>query len=740
VNLQRRTLYSIGIALILLQLMVMGVGGLLARDGLTRSEQITARQMLNVGEKLLNEQVEELERRGEVISVWDDTYRFLKDPQIDASDREYLGANFTPEVLNGTFDLSFIILLDNKKQILFELFTDGAAKPQEFPGYLREWAQEELAKGIDKNHAHLFAANGELWVFIVQLVVRSDGSGSSTGFLLAGKQLGDELSTRILGYLTAISPVNPNFGEQVDQMASVRIAASDAPRLDADQIIVGDVVIAERFMKNIEGSQQILLQIKKSSSFSLFVLPAVILGGGLVLLNALVFGLVVYRQLNALVLKPLGTLSKEIEAIDERQDTSQRVTITAQGSQDDEISTVAKAINELLSRSEGLRTELKQAVANTETALASKTQFLSRVSHELRTPMNGVLGFAQLLEFEALSPSQQDHVNQIRRSGQHLLGLINDLLDINQADVKALGLSLEPVNWRDVVQECLDMVSVLAQHHNTIIVQQVEPERYSQADRRRLKQVILNLVSNAIKYSDHHEGRVLLSLEAMERNGIAGHRLSVRDNGPGLSAEQQKRLFTPFDRLGAEMGRIEGTGLGLVLTKYLVEAMQGEIGVQSEPGKGSSFMVWLPYAESPSISSTAVVRKAAMVPTPVKTTAARVLYIEDNPANRQLVAAIIRQRPSIELVLANSGQDGLSVLKHGDFDLLLLDLHLPDLSGQAILAHIRRDARLKSMPVVVVSADATPENTQALLAAGAQDYLSKPFEVAALLEIIDRLG
>jgi signal transduction histidine kinase/ActR/RegA family two-component response regulator len=380
--------------------------------------------------------------------------------------------------------------------------------------------------------------------------------------------------------------------------------------------------------------------------------------------------------------------------------------------------------------------ELQRAREVADDANRAKSQFLSRMSHELRTPLNSVLGFAQVLELADLEPRDRDSVEHILKAGNHLLSLINEVIDISRVESGDIALSPESVLANELVTETLDLMRPLATARSIHIVsdRQATCLHYVFADRQRLKQILLNLLSNAVKYN-RIGGTVAVTCEEV---GVNRLRLKVTDTGPGISSEDMQLLFVPFERLGAKLTDVEGSGIGLALSKRLAEAMGGSLGLESTVGSGSTFWVELPLVEGAveryeRLSSTI----ASHEPPPVSDSVHRVLYIEDNLANITLVQRILAERPDIELVPAMQGRLGVDLAHQHRPHLILLDLHLPDIQGDEVLSMLRDDPATAAVPVVVVSADATPGQVQRLQSAGAVAYLTKPFNVRELLHTID---
>ncbi|MBI5087438.1 MAG: response regulator [Actinobacteria bacterium] len=382
--------------------------------------------------------------------------------------------------------------------------------------------------------------------------------------------------------------------------------------------------------------------------------------------------------------------------------------------------------------------ELERAREAADGANKAKSQFLSRMSHELRTPLNAVLGFAQVLELSDLEPRDRDSVEHILKGGNHLLSLINEVIDISRVESGDISLSPESVLANELVTETLDLMRPLATARSIHIASDRRSTclHYVFADRQRLKQILLNLLSNAVKYN-RVGGTVAVTCEEVAGNRL---RLKVTDTGAGIAPDDIRLLFVPFERLGANLTDVEGSGIGLALSKRLAEAMGGELGVESTVGTGSTFWVELPLVEGAveryeRLSAT--VAPHGHEPAPAAESAQHVLYIEDNLANITLVQRILADRGDIELVPAMQGRLGVDLAHQRRPDLILLDLHLPDIQGDEVLRQLRDDPATASIPVVVVSADATAGQVQRLQSAGAVAYLTKPFNVRELLQTID---
>ena len=460
-----------------------------------------------------------------------------------------------------------------------------------------------------------------------------------------------------------------------------------------------------------------------------------------VLVAGLIFAAINLLLLERLVLRRTSRLSRDVHKIGAVDDLSARLSVAGR----DELAQLGFSINEMLGRLESYEREradaaaqLRQAKDEAERANRAKSEFLSRMSHELRTPLNAVLGFGQLLEMDELLPEQRQGVEQILKSGRHLLELINEVLDIARIESDRLTVALEPVEVGALMQEVLDMTRPLAAQSNIQLTMNLDGSaaRHVQADRQRLKQIVLNLVSNAIKYNCAN-GQASLTCEEVAGDAGARLRLKVSDTGAGLSAEQQEQLFTPFARLGAEKSSIEGTGLGLAISSRLAEAMGGGLAVTTAPGKGSTFWVELPLVDAAPIARIEPEPDAALLEP--GDTRALVLYVEDNLSNLTLVQRMLAHRPQFRLLSATHGQHGLELARKHRPHLILLDLQLPDIMGDEVLHLLQTDAATRTIPVVMLSADATPDQIERLLAAGATRYLTKPLDVANFRRVLDEI-
>jgi len=410
-----------------------------------------------------------------------------------------------------------------------------------------------------------------------------------------------------------------------------------------------------------------------------------------------------------------------------------RITVRLMRSSDDRPQRVVATVQDI--SDEHKMRELERARQAAEAANQAKNEFLSRMSHELRTPLNAMLGFTQLLEMDGKAPltaTQHARTAQILQAGWHLLEMINDTLDLSRIEAGALRLDPSTLDLSTLLPEAQALVEAEAQARQIRIRSEIGP-RAGQAfgDATRVKQIVTNLLSNAVKYN-RPGGGITLSTRV---NAPGWVEISVADTGMGLSPEQLAQLYQPFNRLGREHGGPSGTGIGLVICKRLAELMGGALEAMSTEGLGSVFVLRLP--SSGQAASAEMVDEAA--PQPAVQQRRCVLYIEDNAMNAAVMRGIFEQRPLLELKVQTHGKAGLAELLDHKPDLLLLDMHLPDLDGLEVLRRLRLRWSEKELPVVAISANALPEQIAACRALGVRDYLTKPVDIRQVLRLLDRV-
>ena len=388
---------------------------------------------------------------------------------------------------------------------------------------------------------------------------------------------------------------------------------------------------------------------------------------------------------------------------------------------------VTERTNALASSNRAL--QLAKEVA--DTANHSKSEFLSRMSHELRTPMNSVLGFSQLLEMSSLDELQKESVSHILKAGRHLLRLIDEVLEISRIEVGHFSISLESVSLLEVLEESVSLMLRVAKEGGVSIELVQSPTHLVRADRLRLRQVLINLISNAIKYNVNG-GKVTIRVTEDLLSSLA---IEIEDTGIGIPDAMIQRLFTPFDRLGATSTNIEGTGLGLTLSRSLVNAMGGSLTFTTQEGVGSCFQIHLNRADekdSHEASGSSATWKSSFWPG-VK---GRILVIEDNAMNSRLLSQLFKEWPQAELIVAAQGRAGIELALRETPDVILLDLHLPDMHGREVLTELQKHDKLRQVPVIIVSADSSSEVVKSLMELGAFKFLTKPFVLDELISTV----
>ncbi len=380
--------------------------------------------------------------------------------------------------------------------------------------------------------------------------------------------------------------------------------------------------------------------------------------------------------------------------------------------------------------------ELRRARDEAEKANSAKGRFLGRISHELRTPLNAILGYTQLIQADPMSEEQHHCADQILKAGEHLLQLINEVLDITQIESGTFSVNILPTSLTTVIERAVDLVRPMTRERSVTIHLDCGPcDIFAMIDQDRLAQVLLNLLTNAIKYNDH-QGHVYVECQKEEGGNV---RILVRDTGMGISDDKLDRLFTPFDRLDAERETtIPGTGLGLTVSKALVEAMGGEIGVHSGPGGGTEFWLTFPAANAPEISDHEMETDPAVSSVEDLMPDCNILLVEDHPPSRDYIERVFARRCQVRLHSVESVDNAIAWLENSRPQLILLALNFPERPGEDLVSHVKADPRLNDIPIIVTTIDPSPQRAQKLKEMGVADYFLKPFRTNAFLSSISR--
>jgi signal transduction histidine kinase/CheY-like chemotaxis protein len=552
------------------------------------------------------------------------------------------------------------------------------------------------------------------------------------------------------------------YGAEGERFASYSVAGAQAPlpaRADAPGVrrSGGDLVVVQPIRQDGRVIGSVLLR----AGYGLYERVLTYVGiAAVVLMIALGVALLLSSRLQLAVVQPILAIAHVARDVMQRQDYSRR----APKATDDEVGVLAESFNGMLgeierrsqevlrlneelearvrertAQLEASNAELRLATAAAEKANRAKSEFLSSMSHELRTPLNAIIGFGQLLGTDvgdARPERRREFVEHIVGAGKHLLTLINEILNLARIESGHVELSLEPIAVEEVLRECRKMIAPLASQRGIHVQFEDSCGGAVLADRMRLKQVLLNLVSNAIKYN-RPGGAVRVDCEDAGPQRV---RVSVIDTGLGLRPEQVDALFQPFNRLGQEGGPEQGTGIGLVVTQRLVELMGGRIGVHSVAGEGSVFWVELQASDLPAAPRAETdwgALTALAMPPREPVAPATVLYVEDNPASLKLVQELLARRADLRLLSAGDGLTGVEMARRERPDVILMDNNMPSLSGREAQAILKSDPRTAHIPVIALTANAMPDAASACLAAGFFRYLTKPLNPVLLMQALD---
>ena len=375
---------------------------------------------------------------------------------------------------------------------------------------------------------------------------------------------------------------------------------------------------------------------------------------------------------------------------------------------------------------------IKNALMQAEQANKAKSEFLSRMSHELRTPLHAIIAFSDLILYEKnLDQKLEKHIQHINKAGAHLLTLIDGVLDLAKIESGMLTVLVQPTKLQLVLEECYSLIKPIASNAGINLLFDTNVEYIVNADHTTLKQALLNLLSNAVKYNQQ-QGTITVSYEIKENKRL---RINVIDTGKGLNTKQQKQLFKPFERLGADLTNVKGTGIGLTITQKLIDMMNGTVGAKSSEGKGSNFWIELALSDKPP--------RPQSEPVPIRDTintkqqSKYIIYVEDDPINAHLMSEIINKMTNHHLIIANTGSEGLKLILEQLPDIVMLDIGLPDMDGYAVLEKMRAHPKAKKIPVIAMTARAMLDDVERGKSAGFDAYIVKPARAAELLKSIE---
>ncbi len=649
---------------------------------------------------------------------------FVANGLTDSVGRDaYLVPFLTQDDLSARFGAKFLVC-DPFGEVLVSTLPEGVRLP--CPSIAQsESANTEIRASIRATQS------GRRPVLIIEDPILFEPTGTYEGVLVASIDLREVLARA--GTLS-----EPGF-HALDSGDTTLLAAPGDPAA-APRLFEETVVVSQPWL---EGPLDLRLRFSEVPKQVYVPFLLVSLAFAILVVGGVVLAAYAARRLIRNQVAPLFTLTR----LASRAAEGEPIALPSELARDDEIGALAKSVTDManalrahgeeLERQVERRTEeLSEAKDTAEAASRAKSEFFSRMSHELRTPLNAVLGFGQLLElYENLTPEQAGAVAEIRSAGEHLLALIDDMLDLAKIEAGGIKVTIEPVALSSVLEECRVLVLPLAAERKIglSMTQEGEGAAFVRADRTRLKQILLNLLSNALKFSRNGG---FVRVRCARSDGEV--RVAVTDSGPGISQENIAKLFVPFSRLGADTAGIKGTGIGLAIAKRLIELMRGSIGVDSVVGEGSTFWFKLPAAEG-------------VAPAPAHASAGRgltstgaenrysIVYVEDNPANLRLVEQILMSRPNVQLFSAHEPYLGLDLIRAHKPALVLLDINLPHMDGYEMLEVIRSNPETRHIPVIAVSAAATHGDVKRGLAAGFADYVSKPLDIRKFMAILDRM-
>jgi signal transduction histidine kinase/CheY-like chemotaxis protein len=681
-------------------------------------------------------------------SAWDDTYNYIKD-----RNQAYVDSNYTLQyALTANHDLYYIWDPKGKPILNKALNEDGT----DFVSF-----DNLPSEGLPENHpflsintltskwSGLIQTRRGIMIIAARPITKSSLQGPIRGILAMGRYLDEELTENIIKRSHLNLEVWSLKGKQLENIPK------DAPRSikpGTKKIVTsenGDNIFVYSSYPDIYGDPVALLKVSMPRDIVIQGKSAIIFGQWVVLFSGIVIVAMLFYILQRSIISPLSSIAKDIIRFGKHEKFFHQLPLERK----DELGIVARAVlegNEERNKAEKflvlknkeleeVHKELMVSMDIAEKANQAKSEFLSRMSHELRTPMNAIMGFSQLLEMDTRNPLvdyQKKNLKMVSSAGKHLLELINEVLDLSKVEFGELELSIETVDMIPLVDNVVSISKPLADANHISLQYQKNPDSscFVRVDSLRLKQVVLNLVSNAIKYNKPN-GSVVISYEKRENSQV---RLGIRDTGKGISDDNKEKLFKPFERFDIDEQQIEGTGIGLTISKQFIEIMGGKIGFESSADEGSFFYIDVPI--SVKLPAMQVEEKAGQPQSPPPTSyKKKVLYIEDVSANVDLVRQILNRRQGIELISASTALVGIELALSETPDLILMDIHMPGMDGLTAFKKLQTINKTEGIPVIALTADAMDGDIKKALNIGLKAYITKPINLPNFLNVIDKV-